>query len=780
MSQALDKPLYLAKPTGVTLDEHIGNLLAQAESLLKSRRFVLDKYREFTGEDFASGVKDSARWHDEGKKHPHWQDYCRKDFEALQQLPEFQKKKFRGKNLQNVPIRHELASLEFIHRQNAKVSLPARVAVASHHSKLSRRDKHKKRWLDERYPEFEKFWKEFTNLDADVRRTNFSEVIKQRYRFAGVRAWLQMIDHRASAFEQNEKLPDFFGFDYKFPYKKKHGVQEVIEGLWDKPFGILRAPTGAGKTDAALLWAQHQIKSNRADRVVFAMPTRFTANALSISKVEDLSAIGLYHSSAWYKRRAGQADLSEDDNKLIDKEQELARKLEMPCVVTTIDHLCLCLTGTREDHHAIFFGLSNSCVVIDESDFYDEFTQANIVLLLRVLKVLKVPALLMSATVPESARVLYQKSGFNIPPIFEDKTDYEIVRWQIVKYGKAEKPDNVAELLQRALDGEPLIIYANTVKRAQAYYQWFKDKTSESNSKLRAKDVVLYHSRFIEPHKLKKEAKLLRMLGKKAWRRNWQHGVAILTQIGEISVNISADMMISDLCPLDRLAQRAGRLSRFKERGDSKENVKGELFVIEPQTFSKKTGEVEFYPAPYGTYQNGWQASESLLCSQELLLEGEYSPKTFVDLVSKLYPNVPETSVDARENQRKLNDLILNNWLILPAEEVKEDQEETLNWKCRNIPPQSTVYVEEEASNIFDSQSVTSPTNKTELRQWEIRCGINIHAYEFHQARENGLLESRKFSFGYEKEIEVEKFVVRRGFYDENLGLNWEGVDDGW
>lgn len=775
MSQATDKLIPLAKPTGITLDEHVGNLISQAELLFARRPFVLDKYRKFTGEDFASAVRDSAQWHDAGKKHPHWQDYCQKDFEEFQRLSESQKKKFRGKNLQRVPIRHELASLEFIRCKNANVSLPARVAIAAHHSKLSRREKHRKRWLDKSYPEFEKFWKEFTNLDADVRRANFSEVIKQRYRFAGVRSWLQLIDHRASAFEQEEELPDFFKFSYRFPYEKKRGVQKVIEELWNEPFAILRAPTGAGKTDAALLWAQHQVEQNRADRVIFAMPTRFTANALSISKAEDLSAVGLYHSSAWYKRREGKMDLSDGINKLIDKEQELARKLEMPCVVTTIDHLCLCLTGTREDHHAIFFGLANSCVVIDEADFYDEFTQANIVLLLRVLKLLEVPVLLMSATVPESARAIYQKSGFNVSPIFEDKTDYEKTRCQIVKYGKAEKPEVVADLLRRALNGEPLIIYANTVERAQAYYRWFQNNIW--NSVVSLDDVVLYHSRFIEPHKLKKEQKLTKLLGKDVWKEDRARGIAILTQIGEISVNISADLMVSDLCPLDRLAQRAGRLSRFKERGDGKEDVIGELFIVEPQKFSKKSGAVEFYPAPYGEYKNGWQPSEFLLRSRELLSDDKYSAKTFIDLVNRLYPTVPEIKVHARENQRKLNDLILNNWLILPAEDVKEDQEETLHWHCRDIPPQSTIYVEEEESN-FDGGLEALPINKTELRRWEIRHGINIYAYEFHQARENGLLESRKWSFGYEKEIEVEKFLVRRGFYNENLGLNWEGIGD--
>ena len=44
------------------------------------------------------------------------------------------------------------------------------------------------------------------------------------------------------------------------------------------------------------------------------------------------------------------------------------------------------MTGTREDHHAIFFNLAHSCLVIDEADFYDDFTQQNIVMLLRALR----------------------------------------------------------------------------------------------------------------------------------------------------------------------------------------------------------------------------------------------------------------------------------------------------------------------------------------------------------------------------------------------------------
>ena len=751
----------LAKPTGVLLEDHIKNLLKQADDLLASRPFVSEKYKERTGKNLASELKQSACWHDEGKKHKDWQTPCRKDYE------EFLRTGIdRAENLRSVTLRHEMASLEFIHRLNADVSLPVKVAVAAHHAKLS--FKHEHRWHDR--DEFQKFWEEFF-IEHHTLRTSissdFEKAISKRYCFAGPRAWLQLIDHRASAFEQNEPLPQFQKFYYKFPHTEKRGVQLEIEKLWDEPFAILRAPTGAGKTDAALLWAQHQIECKRADHLVIAMPTRFTANALSINVTQEnfknLGDAGLYHSSAWYQRLKDKENPTVAEKRFIDKEQELARRLETPLTVTTIDHLCICLTATREDHHAIFWGLAHSCVVIDEADFYDDFTQQNIVVLLRALRELKVPVLLMSATVPESAREVYATSGFNVPSIYEDKTDYERPRCHIKRYGKVEQPNDIEDLLERALDGEPTIIYANTVSRAQAYYQWFKGKYFD--------DVVLYHSRFVEPHKVEKENQLIKMLGRKAWKEGRQHGIAILTQIGEISVNISADLMISDLCPLDRLAQRAGRLSRFDERNGIKQKVIGELFIVEPQRLNKK-GEIVFYPAPYGTYipNIGWETSPALLKSGELLSNGDYSAKSFVDLVNQLYPIAQKPSQLICDNKRALEDCVVGNWLILPVIKVEQDDDHVEGqWRSRDIPSQSTVYAGYQHSGFID-ELPQEPRNKTELREWEIRYGINIHSYEFDYAMKNDLLDPVWFVIGDEV---VERLVVKSSFYNDETGLDF-------
>lgn len=771
----------LAKPSGVPLREHIQNLLMQARDTFSQRSFMIEKYHKMTnGADFVAEVEKSAGWHDIGKTDSQWQGACMADFAVWQTLSEVEKKTFRGTNIMKAGIRHEMASLEIAKKKNHMLSMPVKASVAAHHGKLSRRHEH--RWFDR--PSFSEFWDEFNGVSAELPtydKQTFDKTILKRYQFDGVRSWLQLVDHRASAAEDQERLPEFQTFKYEFPHKDEFGnekfnpVQEKIKELWDEPFAILRAPTGAGKTDAALLWAKKQAERKRADRLVIAMPTRFTANALSIAvtheNFKNLGDAGLYHSSAWYQRIKDKKRLSISDKKFIDKEQDLARILETPLTVTTIDHLCICLTATRETHHATFFGLANSCVVIDEADFYDDFTQLNIVVLLRTLRILEVPVLLMSATVPDSAIELYRQSGFEVDKIYADESDYDRIRCRITRYKDAKKPEDIEELLQRALDGEPTIIYANTVARAQAYYHWFRKKLQETETKLELEDVVLYHSRFIEPHKVEKENRLREMLGREAWNNGRQHGVAILTQIGEISVNISADFMISDLCPLDRLAQRVGRLSRFAKRNGGTKFVEGELLVIKPLK-TDKNGETQFYPAPYGEYhqKEGWQMSDALAKSDELLESGDYSAKRFVDLVNQLYPNLKEVTSDALQNKKQLERLVVANWLILPCEsveeEIAEDSDHTKDWRSRDIPFQYLAFTGFENNGLDDD--FIPPTNKAELREFEARYGVTLYAYEYHQAVKDRKIEPMTFYIRHE---EVKRDYVSSRYYDEHFGL---------
>jgi CRISPR-associated endonuclease/helicase Cas3 len=697
----------LAKPRGdppVTLEAHTARVASKAKELLEARGgFAAQKYRRMTGgDDLRAQVFRAVEWHDVGKRHPIWQKACRKDWKAWKETGS------TDGHLRTPPyLRHEFASLLKAEREDADLTFPERAAIAAHHGKLSFNHEH--RWFEDAKKEhqqkgpFVKFWEPFAGLGRLASNSDPNQLRKtlmERYRVAGVRALLQLADKRASREEDGGWLPPVEPFTYDFPYDAARGVQEKVKEHWDEPAMILRAPTGSGKTDAAMLWAQHQVDEGRADRLAIAMPTRFTSNALAVDVSKNVGDTGLYHSSAWYtglREEAEQGDLKIDNARELHR---MARLLMTPVTVSTIDHLLIALTGTREDHHSIFFNLTNACVVIDEADFYDAFVQANLLKLLRVLRLFEVPVLIMSATVPESAKTLY-----GIEHLVEDKTDDEKTRCYIHEGGAAEKPDEVAPVLEKALEpDEPAaIIYANTVSRALDYYDWFCD---------RGVRPILYHSRFTEPDKKRVEEKLISALGREAWKKETASGIAVLTQIGEMSLNISAPLMVSDLCPHDRLAQRAGRLGRF----DGMEV--GDLYVVTPQKDS------ELYPAPYGEYlrdEKRWQPGRPLLETKEAMQYGAYSARDFVNVVNELYPEAEEPDARAEQNRKRLHQHLCDDWLIVPAgTDPAEDDIETDEWRSRDIPPQRTVLTQR--PRAFDSYA--------KYRAFELECGVSCSNWQ--------------------------------------------------
>jgi CRISPR-associated endonuclease/helicase Cas3 len=518
----------LGKPSGISLADHVAHVVGEAEGLLIAYPFVAEKYSQLSGgKNLAKWLAAAAKYHDDGKKHPKWQTACQLDHQAFlawqarnggSTFKQFEQKDpdIAGKNLRTSGLRHEIASV-FMHKDHG-FALPVLVAIAAHHAKLSIR--FEERWKKDLGNDSKELWKMFrraSNEGLDVSVAAFHEFQKflNRYpMFSGIRAWLMIADQRASGEEAGDKMPLLRAFNYQFPHPQKRNVQQIVEDYWADDFLLVRAPTGAGKTDAALLWAQKQIENGRASRLVIAMPTRFTSNALSVNVAESLSETGLYHSSAWFSKFQKAIDKGDKDRQLARNEHDFARKLLTPVTVCTIDHLLMALTLTREDHHQVLFNLMNACLVIDEADFYDEFTQANILVLLEALHQWRVPVMLMSASLPESSRTFYERSGYRIPEIREDKSDLTRERCRIDSIAEAETVEELGELLEPFRRSGTGIIYANTVARALEYYQWFEERDIRP---------ILYHSRFIEGDKKAKEEELLAALGKKRRRQRHRH-----------------------------------------------------------------------------------------------------------------------------------------------------------------------------------------------------------------------------------------------------------------
>lgn len=756
----------LAKPTGISLIKHRENVLNQAKSIIKAHPFVFEKYLQITKKNLEKRICAAAWYHDDGKKHPKWQSACWKDYEEYLKMG-----KVRGVHLKTTGIRHEMESLRLHREDSNQFSEVLKIAIAAHHAKLGKR--FEERWEKDENGIFKEFWEGFENINLNFiffkEPTNekSQRAILKNYEFAGVRYFLQLADHRASIEEDGKTIPEFKKFDYLFPTNWiKKNVQKITEENWMDDLLLLRAPTGAGKTDAALLWAKKQIDNGRADRLIIAMPTRFTSNALSINVTNSLSETGLYHSSAWFVKYFENSKQSAEAEHKAKLEHEFARLLETPVTVCTIDHLLIALTHTREDHHGIIFNLAHSCLVIDEADFYDEFTQANIIELLKVLKELKVPVLLMSASLPESSLRMYQTTGFHPKEIKEDVSDNLRIRCEIRNIKKYEKVPELNDFLEKSIK-QPTIIYANTIAKAMEFHTWFQNKNI---------NPILYHSRFTEPHKLRKENELLDSLGKKAWRDKKASGVAIMTQIGEMSVNISADYMISEICPMDRLVQRIGRLSRFNSKV-------GELEVLVP--FKNDL----IYPAPYGQYimNQGWEIGKALEKTTELLRCQKYNAKDFVDLINLVYAELEIFSNRTQLNADKLKQQIIQNWLILPIAETKEDDDNTHVWKSRNIENQTEVFVfdpydyleknPQRFSNLY--KNINKPCyfdSYSEFMYYKNQFSVSCPQYLVQKGRKNGKIYQRnKIWIGDNKEP---SFIWCTNSYDPDLGLILDDIDN--
>lgn len=745
--------LILAKPSGVTLKQHHFNVAAEGELIIETLPTTCLKYKSKTGDNFADLLKTACEHHDDGKRYKKWQKACLADYNdfitwqnnSTKSFIEYAKEKRSdcGKHIMQAGIRHELKSIAYDKkREKPLLSQTLQIAIAAHHGKLC--IDQKERWINEGE---EKLWNDFEHLSYSVNELQDLELIaNKQYQYSGIRSVLQMADHKASAKEMNIFTPTYQRFTYKFPYPNKRKIQQLVEENWNKDLLLVRAPTGAGKTDASLLWASLQIKHKRADRLIIAMPTRFTSNALAISVSENLSDTGLYHSSAWFNRFQHKVETGEMLKTQAETIHEAARLLQTPVTVCTIDHLLMALTLTREDHHLITFNLANSCIVIDEVDFYDEFTQANILVLLQLLKYWNVPILLMSASLPERAIAHYKNIGYAIEKILEDKSDSKRDRFSVEDIIDYSEIHDIEYLLYKMIKKENGIIYVNTIDKAVAFYIWFKDHCDESIP------ISLYHSRFTEPDKMSKEQEILAMLGKKAWEDGSARGIVILTQIGEMSINISSEIMISELCPIDRLIQRVGRLCRFDKKV-------GTLYILNP--FKKQ----QFYPAPYGVYDDSikkWQPCKAITKTKELLKCRNYNFDDIIKLLNDIYNTENKYSAKAIENARLLKVQFTTNWLILPIQKVGVDDNETINWKSRDIGEQDIVFVSKPETTYFASY--------TDFQRWKISNAIELPLYIIRKGLKNHMIDLLTIQV---KDKTEKYYIIREGFYRTDIGVNF-------
>lgn len=315
------------------------------------------------------------------------------------------------------------------------------------------------------------------------------------------------------------------------------------------------APTGAGKTEAALLWATN----GETSKIIFLMPTMVTSNSLyeRMSKhYFEERECGLIHSGA--DTYFAQQDNLDHDNTPNDFRLALRqfRAFMAPVMVATVDQI---LTSgfnigpwcQKE------WALVGSRVIIDEIHAYQSYTLGLITAAIEKIKLLGGTVCLMSATMPDFLRKHFQDVlGISTPIVAEELMERQKCYWEYRETPIGEMTGEIQNYLQQ---GKKVSIVFNTVRAAQeAYRKWEKILGKER--------VLCYHSQFIMKERQDKETDLLNNKDEKG--RPEKYDLVIATQAIEVSLDISFDVIYSECAPLDSLIQRAGRCNRYNAEGD--------------------------------------------------------------------------------------------------------------------------------------------------------------------------------------------------------------------
>ncbi|MBM3212790.1 CRISPR-associated helicase Cas3', partial [Candidatus Poribacteria bacterium] len=345
---------------------------------------------------------------------------------------------------------------------------------------------------------------------------------------------------------------------------------------------ILNAGCGEGKTAAALLFAQKLMRQDKIERIILTLPTKFTANNLFRDLMEKYKIpreiIGITHGDSYEFLRQLDDNKEDNENNLLSQEFENSFYAR-PVTISTVDHLLMSLYHGYKFADKAFFNILSSLVVFDEVHYYEGRTLEAIGEAMKLLTQLKVPHLVMTATIPSSIR--YQMDnlckGNNypflrvesfIPKTTEHKKPFEIVPLELTLFDEEKQISQ--ELIHKIQQNSQLrqIVYINQVQLAKIAYKTLKEQDLYEN-------LICHHAGFTSHDRQKKE-RIIRILFKPKIERkkeeieeledagfvNSDNVVLISTQVSELSLDISADVMYSELAPVDSLVQRGGRLHR--------------------------------------------------------------------------------------------------------------------------------------------------------------------------------------------------------------------------
>lgn len=673
--------------------------------------------------------------------------------------PEFQR---RLNGAKDVNIRHEIISLWFCENF---LDLPEDelFAIATHHKGIIN-DNSKKRLEENALTDHMEFhfqsaakllqydtlvsWLALFNLSLD---THMNEPLPQisrekikllrqshqkkhqpsaekRVKLSFMRALLIASDHIGSARKEDE-IPFYKKLTLRDFQPQKEGqffdfrdFQNRIQNI--KTDVILHAPTGSGKTEAALSWVYANQTENA--RLFYLLPYTASINAMvkRLERIYGKDKVTALHSKTLDFFYDQIAEEESNNNKTpIEKAQEakskkfLSYELFYPVKVATL-HQVLKTSLKGKGWELALYDYKNALFIIDEFHTYDALLTGLLLASIKLFrKLFSAKFFFMSATIPNFMLDIIIKEVFDgnyaklIRPnslIESDRLVLDRKRHTLHCEANKSITDKIDAIQEFLTNGKSVLVIVNNVKSAQNLFNLIDFDGS----------VRLLHSGFHKKDRTKIEKSITNENEAERPR------LLIATQAVEVSLDIDYDVAFIENAPIDALIQRFGRVNRAGKKGQAPVYL-----------FENIMGNTPFYDDKVliNTWNYIYELNEKALSEQDL-----------VDVCNKVYEN------GYNENQEKDFKQGLENPII--------EQFET-NW----IAGDWRDWIEDIIENKNQKIDVLCSNLLSDFRK-------HISNREYIEA--NQLLVSVYFYEAKEKTKDEESgiLIAHNLFYDENIG----------
>ena len=360
-----------------------------------------------------------------------------------------------------------------------------------------------------------------------------------------------------------EKGRDFHGWE---PFQKESG--ETTGQL------MLSAPTGSGKTEAALLWSDKNQSETKGNRVFYVLPYTASINAMydRLKGLVSEEKIGMLHGKAnyfVYKALADKEYTYKEAAAEVREQQNLTKKICRPYKVLTPFQLLKAFFGIR-GFEMQMAEMSQGLFIFDEIHAYDPHTTALILTMIKKLREdYDAKFCIMTATMPKFLKEMINEALGGFSPVDMASEDRDRFTRHRVKLLDGNIHDAIPTIEDRLHQGDRVMVVCNTVKQAQDVFQEFRRRVKglfTTKGVKQAQDVFqelqfvtdnakLLHSRFILKDRERIEGELT------------DADLLVGTQAVEVSLDIDFDCLFTEPAPIDALIQRFGRINRKGKKG---------------------------------------------------------------------------------------------------------------------------------------------------------------------------------------------------------------------